>query len=152
MCSTKILAAAIVSVAMVGLAQAGSGHARGHSNAPQGGVSQKQSQIVQNNQHGKQADAKSIKSDRVQMTHYDKSFKFSMDRCPSSYKKCDFGFCFYGKSCRHWEYRCWQPSCGCYFYYCPYTCCDYWLCVEDDCYYPVGFCPVAYRVKYKFGW
>jgi hypothetical protein len=165
-CTMKILATVVLSVAVVGAvyAKPGSGKGPGGSKGPSSGnggqVFSRQSNPV-NTQTPKmgQSQFKSqkldqvVRSDRVQINHVDKSFKLSINSCPSkSYKKCDFGYCFSGKSCCHWEYKCWQPLYGCYFFYCPYTYCDYWFCVEDDCYYPVGFCPVAYRVKYKFVW
>ena len=159
---TKILAAALVAAVMVGAAQAkpGSGGSPGGNRPTNGGrpgsalgtqgLSFKQTQV-----HDKHVvhDFKNVDHhDRVHLNHVDKSFKYSISYCPTkSYKQFGYGYCFYGTSCNHWEYRCWAPTYGCYTYYCPYTYCEYWQCVEDDCYYPVSYCPAAYRVKYKFG-
>jgi hypothetical protein len=159
-CTMRILAAAVVSVAVFSAAYAGPGKGNGGSHHTGGSQTfSKQSHSMQTNPSNYQGQFKSqkfdhiVRSDRVQLNHIDKGFKYSIEHCPSkSYKKCDFGYCFYGKSCNHWEYRCWAPTYGCYLYSCPYTSCEYWFCLEDDCYYPVGYCPVAYRVKYKFGW
>jgi hypothetical protein len=67
-------------------------------------------------------------------------------------KKCDFGFCFHGHNHCHWSHSCWCAPCNCYCNYCPSTCCYYWWCVEDQCWYPYGYCPVAYVKVYNFCW
>jgi hypothetical protein len=36
-----------------------------------------------------------------------------------------------------WTHRCWFPRFGCYGYYCPSTCCWYYLYETGDCYLPV---------------
>src|SRR5208282_1056435 len=42
-----------------------------------------------------------------------------------------FGYRFPGYCSSCWSYRCYQPSYGCYFYYCP----------RSYSYYPITYCP-----------
>jgi hypothetical protein len=168
-CSLKLLAAVAAAAVVVSSVEAkpgsGKGPSGGHANSggptmnrSLGSIRTQQPQFqqqhfVKQNVHVDRKFDHVVRHDRVVLNHVQSGFKYSIAHCPTkSYQKCDFGYCFHGKACSHWEYRCWAPTYGCYLYYCPYTYCEYWFCLEDDCYYPVGYCPVAYRVKYKFGW
>jgi hypothetical protein len=149
--SMKLLAAAVIGVAVIGAAQAKPGNGGKSS----GGGRPSGSFKVQHSKGNPFVNRKLdfVRHDRVVVNHVRSGFKYTIAHCPTkSYAKFNFGYCFHGKVCNHWQHKCWIPTYGCYFYYCPYTYCEYWYCVEDDCYYPVGYCPAAYVVKYKFGW
>lgn len=51
------------------------------------------------------------------------------------------GYFYKGKEHSHWSYHCYDKRYGCECYYCPCTCCYYYWCQPDDCYYPVSYCP-----------
>jgi hypothetical protein len=158
------LAAVVASVTLVGAAVAKPGKGNGNGGSNNGGNRQATVRSMQSGPSGnKFAQVQKfqqfnghrldvVRNSRIVVNQSRQGQSFHLSHCPSKFKQHSFGFCFHGKACGHWQHKCWVPTYGCYFYYCPYTLVEYWYCVEDDCYYPVGYCPIAYRVKYKFAW
>jgi hypothetical protein len=165
---TITLTAAAVVLAAATLADAGKGNGNGggnHRSGPSGnaGISFRkhtgggvnfQSQVVQHRFQSNHVNTQAnFRHPKIVLNNITHGRRLSIAHCPTTcWKKCDFGYCFPSKACCHWEYKYWVPACGFYAYYCPYTYIEYWYCVEDDCYYPKGYCPIAYRAKYTFVW
>ncbi len=55
--------------------------------------------------------------------------------------KFHHGWFYKGHHHHHWSHRCWNSYCRCWCFWDPCVECYYYFCGQDDCYYPMDYCP-----------
>jgi hypothetical protein len=70
-------------------------------------------------------------------------------KVPAQGVKFANGFLYKGKNHHHWGPIRWDLRYGCYCYWDPCVLVWYYWCEQDDCYYPVSYCP--YRTYCNVG-